>query len=108
MYIVYLAKRDHLIPSLLYSRHTGLQIGVKMKHTQRAAAANGGNEDQMEIGTFLIEGNNEEFKAKNLAEELARLNPTEDVLIAKVGTVVSSRAPEIYSKNVSEKGVLPA
>lgn len=82
------------------------EFAVRTKNFQREQDS-GNGESLAEIGTVVVDGRQEERDAIEVAKVWAREHPLEDVLVAKVETIISSRMPEIVQKNVSGKGVLP-
>lgn len=110
MYVVYLTnRRNSAVRMVMPIEEGGREFAVRSKNTQREAPAGDGDHEAAlaEIGTVVVDGRRDELDAVEVAKIWARQHPLEDVYVAKVEQIISSRIPEIVQKNVSGKGVLP-
>lgn len=77
-------------------------IALVRGHQQRVEVEDNENEKYVAFAC------DEEQSAIQAAEQLVRMCPGADVLVAQVKFMVSATAPNIVRKQVTEKGVLPA
>lgn len=109
MYVVYLTnRRNSAVRIIMPIEEGGREFAVRGKNSQREAHTGDGDHEALaEIGTVVVDGRRDELDAVEVAKIWARQHPLEDVYVAKVEQIISSRIPDIVQKNVSGKGVLP-
>lgn len=109
MYLVYVTARENFREMFMRGARDDREILIKAKMRQNEERVDEGMlSELLEIGTVMIDTKNAEKDATEVASRFAKMRPLEDVYIAKVTGVVSTAAPAVVFKSVSEKGVLPA